>query len=75
MSYFVELHEVHSDESNPILVNIEEIVYIEPHNKKGCYIYLNGVRHYSSNNSLYGHQLYIHVEESYATIKQKIKFV
>ncbi len=75
MSYFIELHEPQSDGLKPVLVNVEEIIYIEPHPQRGCYIYFNGVRHYSSNNSLNGHKLYIHVVEAYSSIKQKIKFV
>lgn len=74
MSYFIELHESYNG-LRPVLVNIEEVVYIEPQPQNGCYIYFNGVRHSSSNNSLNGSQLYIHVVESYSSIKQKIKFV
>lgn len=74
MSYFIELHESYNG-LRPVLVNIEEVVYIEPHPQNGCYIYFNGVRHSSSNNSLSGSQLCIHVVESYSSIKQKIKFV
>lgn len=75
MSYFIELHKGSSNGLKPMLVNIEEVVYIEPHPEKGCYIYFNGVKHSSSNNSLNGSQLCIHVVESYSSIKQKIKFV
>jgi hypothetical protein len=75
MSYFIELHVSSSNVLKPVLVNIEEVAYVVPHHKNGCCIYFNGVMHTSSNNSLNGTQLCIHVVESYSSIKQKMKFV
>ena len=73
MAYFIELTSTYN---HPVLINVDSVAYIEPHNE-GSRIHIS-VSHISSSESsgsirsVSGSSEIVYVKESYQVVKRKI---